>query len=180
MPAPLDSPPAQGHCGGSGWQGVARTRSAALFGDSHRKGASPPLATYSMTRLPAAIARAPETRPQSEDDPITLADACRLFPSSRLTVSTLRAEAARGRLDIFRLGRRDYVTLAAMREMFRKCQDAARLRASTSTQRASNGLSETDQLKSAQAALNQTVAALRSGLPHISGKSTNRSAARRR
>jgi hypothetical protein len=27
-------------------------RGSALFGDSHRKGASPPLAMYSMTRLP--------------------------------------------------------------------------------------------------------------------------------
>jgi hypothetical protein len=55
----LISAPAQGHCGGSGWQGWLRgSRSAALFGDSHRKGASPPLAMYSMPRRPAAITQA--------------------------------------------------------------------------------------------------------------------------
>lgn len=116
----------------------------------------------------------------TEDEPITLAAACSLYPASRFTVSTLRAEAGRGRLDIFRIGKRDYTTVAAMREMVRKCQDAARRRACTSIPSASNGLSETDQISSAQAALNQTVTALKSGLPHILGRSTHRSAARRR
>jgi hypothetical protein len=36
-----------------------------------------------------------------DDEPITLAEACKLFPRAKLTVSTLRAEAGRGRLDIF-------------------------------------------------------------------------------
>jgi hypothetical protein len=43
----------------------------------------------------------------ADDEPIPLADACQLFPRARLTVSTLRAEADRGRLEIFRLGKRD-------------------------------------------------------------------------
>lgn len=112
--------------------------------------------------------------------PITLAEACTLYPKARLTISTLRAEAARGRLDIFRLGRRDYTTVEAMREMVRKCQDAARHRASTSIPEGSNGLSETLALSSAQAALNQTVLALKGGLPRISAPSMNRRAARHR
>lgn len=112
----------------------------------------------------------------TDDEPITLADACALYPRSRLKVSTLRAEASRGRLDIFRLGKRDYTTAKAMREMIRKCQDAARLPVSTSTPDEGNGLSETEQASSAQAALSQTVEALKRGLPHISGKSTGRSA----
>jgi len=115
----------------------------------------------------------------TDDEPITLEDACALYPKARLKVSTLRAEAARGRLDIFRLGRRDYTTPAAMRQMVRKCQDAARPHASTSIQGEDNGLSETDQISSAQAALNQTVAALKADLPRISGRNTNRGAARR-
>lgn len=109
-----------------------------------------------------------------DDRPIPLKEAA---ASYGLTVSTLRAEAGRGRLDIFRLGKRDYTTPQAMRDMVRKCQDAARLRASTSTTQEANGLSETDRASSAQAALNQTVAALKAGLPRISGKSTNRRAA---
>jgi len=38
-----------------------------------------------------------------DEQPIPLADACALYPRSKLTVSTLRAEHARGRLNIFRL-----------------------------------------------------------------------------
>jgi hypothetical protein len=113
-------------------------------------------------------------------DPITLKEACALYPQARLTVSTLRAEAGRGRLDIFRLGKRDCTTVAAMREMVRKCQDAARLRASTSTPSENSGSSETDRVLSAQAALNQTVAALKSGSVVTLARNTNRSAARRR
>lgn len=119
---------------------------------------------------------APETI-ERENEPLALKEACELYPRSRFTVSTLRAEAARGRLDIFRIGKRDYTTPAAMRAMVKKCQDAARLRASTSTQDESNGLSETDQVSSARAALSQTVEALKKGLPRISAKSTRRSAA---
>ena len=113
----------------------------------------------------------------SPDDPITLKEAGELY---RLTVSTLRAEAGRGRLDIFRIGKRDYTTAAAMREMVRKCQDAARVRAYTSTRDASSGSSETERASSAQAALSQTVAALRSGSVVTLDRNTNRSAARRR
>ena len=53
-----------------------------------------------------------------DDEPITLAaEACKLFPRAKLTVSTLRADGGRGRLDIFRLGKRDYTTLRLMQEM---------------------------------------------------------------
>jgi hypothetical protein len=110
----------------------------------------------------------------TDERPITLAEAAAEY---RMTVSTLRAEAGRGRLDIFRIGRRDYTTAQAMRDMVRKCQDAARLRASTSIQSETHGQSETERSQSAQAALSQTVAALKAGLPRISGKNTNRRAA---
>src|SRR5215831_7755541 len=105
----------------------------------------------------------------TDDDLLPLKAACALYPQARLTISTLRAEAARGRLAIFRLGRRDYTTPAAMREMVKRCQDAARLRASISTNDGDRGSSATDQLSSARAALQTTVLALKAGLPHISG-----------
>ena len=124
------------------------------------------------------------TRPDKHlteaEAPITLADACDLFPSSKFKVSTLRAEAARGRLCIFRIGRRDYTTEASIREMVRKCQDAARHRGSTSTRSATSGLSETDRISSARAALNQTVVELRKGSRRTWDENTNRSAAPRR
>lgn len=113
----------------------------------------------------------------NDDRPITLLEACALYGST-FTPSTLRAEAGRGRLVIFRIGRRDYTTAQAMQYMVRKCQDAARVQGSTSTRQETNGLSETDRISSAQAALNQTVQALKKGLPNTSGKNTNRSVGR--
>ena len=83
----------------------------------------------------------------SDDRPLTLREAAELY---RVKVSTLRAEAARGRLDIFRLGKRDYTTLDSLKVMVRKCHDEDPRRAFTSTQNESNGLSETERLKSAR------------------------------
>ena len=110
-----------------------------------------------------------------DERPLTLKEAGDLY---RLKVSTLRAEAARGRLDIFRLGKRDYTTLESLRSMVRKCQEEGRRRASTSTQGGDSGLSATEQASSAQAALKQTVTALKQGLPRISDRSTSRTAVR--
>jgi len=89
-----------------------------------------------------------------DDRPITLAEACALFGGT-FTPSTLRAAAARGRLEIFRIGRRDYTTLHAMREMVAKCRDAARRRAFAPTHDAPARAS------SALAALQQSARALR-------------------
>jgi hypothetical protein len=114
----------------------------------------------------------------TDDDPIPLRKACGLFPEAKLTLSTLRAEAQRGRLDIFRMGKRDYTTPKSMREMVRKCQEESRRRGSTSTHNASNGSSETVRAMSAQAALKQTVMALKQGLPRISAKNTSRNGGR--
>jgi len=109
-----------------------------------------------------------------ENEPITLAEACEIFPRAKLTISTLRAEADRGHLDIFRLGKRDYTTVRSMRAMVSKCQEESRRRGCISTQNVDNGLSEMAQVSSARAALNQTVTGLKAGLPRISGKSTRR------
>src|SRR5262245_28972918 len=105
-----------------------------------------------------------------DDRPVTLAEACRLFGDT-FTPHTLRAEAARGRLNIFRLGRRDYTTLADLREMVRLCREDARPRACTSTQPAATGSFEMDRLSSERAALNQTAIMLKSSLPNTSAKS---------
>ena len=108
----------------------------------------------------------------TDDDPITLQEAVNLFPKANLKISTLRVERDRGNLDIFLLGKRDYTTPKSMREMVRKCQENARRRVSTLIHDAANGSSETVQALSAQAALKQTVAALKAGLPRILPRST--------
>jgi hypothetical protein len=47
-------------------------------------------------------------------------EACEIFARAKLTISTLRAEAGRGHLDKFRLGKRDYTTVRSMREMLQR------------------------------------------------------------
>src|SRR5262249_52329726 len=111
-----------------------------------------------------------------DERPITLQEACALYRDT-FTPSTLRAEAGRGGLNIFRLGRRDYTTLADLREMVRKCQDDARRRACTSIRDAVTGLSETARASSERAALNQTAIMLKGALPSTSARSTNPRAA---
>jgi hypothetical protein len=88
-----------------------------------------------------------------DDDTITLAEACKLFPRAHFTVSTLRAEHDRGRLRIFRLGRRDYTTESDMRAMVRSSRDESSTCVATN---ADNG----EQARSA-AALNQITSALK-------------------
>lgn len=57
-----------------------------------------------------------------EDEPLTLAEACEIVFRGRITPDTLRAEAARGNLAIERIGRRDFVTRAAIKDMREKCR----------------------------------------------------------
>jgi hypothetical protein len=93
----------------------------------------------------------------ADDVPITLQAACKLWPDAKLTVSTLRAEAARGRLDIFRIGRRDYTTVADMKRMVEQCRAEDYRRGSISIGSAANGSSVTESVSSAQAALLRTL-----------------------
>lgn len=60
--------------------------------------------------------------PETDDEPLTLEEACREIFRDAITPATLRAEAARGRLALERIGRRDFVTRAAIREMRKKCR----------------------------------------------------------
>lgn len=93
----------------------------------------------------------------TEDDPITLREACKLFPLAQLTVSTLRAEARRDRLTIFSIGKRDYTTMRAMREMVSKCQQTDRRKPISTTRK-----NESTEHASALAAAHETVRMLKS------------------
>ena len=112
--------------------------------------------------------------PMNEDDPLPLREACNLYPQARLTVSTLRAEHGRGRLAIFRLGKRDYTTPRSMREMVRRCQDDASRPASTLTAPGSNGLSAMDNATSALDALKLTATKLRQSSANTLAKRASR------
>ena len=101
------------------------------------------------------------TRLPAEDDPITLRDACEIIFRNEIKPATLRAEAARGRLVICRIGRQDFVTLRDVREMVIKCRAEKPRLGSTLTRRASNGLSATARDSSAQVALENALRMLR-------------------
>ena len=109
----------------------------------------------------------------SDDEPITLAEACKLFPRARLTVSTLKREAARGRLDIFMLGRGYCTTKAAMQGMVEKCRDDGRRRDCTSTEVANNGASSTEAVSSALQRAQASVNSLKLSSRATSSRNTN-------
>jgi hypothetical protein len=104
------------------------------------------------------------------DRPLTLAQAAELYG---LTVATLRAEADRGRLVRFRIGRRDYTTHADMQAMIERCRAADSRRTSSWTAPDAHGASEMATASSAQAALRESVKALRNGSTSTSGTSTS-------
>ncbi len=97
-----------------------------------------------------------------EDDPVTLREACEIVFRNTVTPATLRAEAARGRLVISRIGKRDFTTLRDARGLLAKCHVQNHHPAYISTRAASNGSSETDRLSSAQVALSMSLSRLKS------------------
>ena len=100
-------------------------------------------------------------RQPAEDDPVTLKEACEIVFRGAITPSTLRAEAARGRLALKRIGRQDFTTLRDVRAMVDECRVEKPRRGSISTRREKRGLSVTARDSSAQAALEKTLRALR-------------------
>lgn len=104
-----------------------------------------------------------------DDDNITLKDAADHFGFS---VWTLRTEADRGRLVIYKIGKRYYTTPGDVKEMIRQCRDAQKAQGFTSIRAANNGPSETERLSSALAAANESVLRLKSSSRNTLGKNT--------
>lgn len=120
-----------------------------------------------------------QPRTIDDTDPITLKEACEIVFRRSCTVYTLRAEAARGRLEVAKIGKRYYTTLRSARSLYAKCLEGNPRPASISTLVGDSGSSETVDSSSARAALRQSVAVLKKSSPNISPKNTSRSVARR-
>jgi len=68
-------------------------------------------------------------------DLITLDDACKHFLGGKVTVATLRALHKDEKLEIYRIGRRDFTTISDLKAMQQKCRVEAPVRNSGSTRR---------------------------------------------
>jgi hypothetical protein len=103
----------------------------------------------------------------SDADPITLKDAAEHW---RLKVCTLRTEANRGRLAIFKIGKQWYTTPGDIREMVNKCREDQKALGFTLIRSANNGSSETERASSALAAANETALRLKNSSRNTLGK----------
>ncbi|MCP4319529.1 MAG: hypothetical protein GY789_26975 [Hyphomicrobiales bacterium] len=112
--------------------------------------------------------------PIGDDDPMTLLEACQIVFRGTIKPATLRAEAARGNLVVERIGRRDFVTRAAIQEMRERCRAQQKVPASGLTETQDCGSSEMERRSAALAAALKSARELRKGSGHTSRKSTNR------
>jgi hypothetical protein len=117
-----------------------------------------------MDEMPTPSKHNTETSEIEPDDPITLKDACRIAFHGTIKPASLRAEAKRGYLTTFRIGKRDFTTLRNVKKMIerkRKCPPTQKDPGSTLTPGASNGLSDTANVSSARGALRETAKGLK-------------------
>lgn len=107
-----------------------------------------------------------------DNDTITLQDAAQHYGFS---VLTLRSQAERGRLTIYRIGKRLYTTPADIKQMVALCRVDPKARGSISTPGVKSGLSETDRISAAQAALEQMLRGRKGSSRNTSQANTSRS-----
>lgn len=107
----------------------------------------------------------------NDDRPMKLKDAAEEYG---FTVSTLRAEAGRGRLAIYRIGKRDYTTRNDIKGMVEQCRVEQKGHGFTLIRDESNGSSGTGRASSALAAARETAQMLRNSSRNTSGASTSR------
>jgi replication initiation and membrane attachment protein DnaB len=85
-------------------------------------------------------------------------------------VYTLRAEADRGRLTIYKVGKRYYTTPGDVKEMVKQCRVEQKVLDSTSIRREINSSSETERVSSALAAAQESALRLKNSSRNTLGK----------
>lgn len=58
----------------------------------------------------------------ADDRPLSLKQACELIFANAISVATLKAEHARGNLELFKIGRQYFTTRRAIAAMMEKCR----------------------------------------------------------
>jgi hypothetical protein len=116
------------------------------------------------------------------DTPLRLADAAEIaFPGGGITASSLRKEAARGRLVVEKIAGKDFTTLEAIANMRRLCRVEHSRPASTSVSAKAappRGSSSIADDRSAQAHLRAIATQLTRRSPTISAEPTGRTSAK--
>lgn len=106
-----------------------------------------------------------------DDDTITLKDAALHFGFS---VYTLRTEADRGRLTIYKIGKRYYTTPADVKDMVKQCRVDQKGQGFTSMRSVSNTSSETERASTALAAARESALRLKNSSKNTLGQSIAR------
>ena len=110
---------------------------------------------------------------------ITLKDACEIVFGNRVTPGILKKEWRQGNLDLCKIGRSYFVTLADVRELKTKCRVEAPARASGSIRKEEPGLSSTVEAAAAQDSLLMKLDRLKKPSENTSRRSTRLRTAQR-
>lgn len=118
----------------------------------------------------------PSSADIADDEPVTLAEACKLFFGGRLTKSALRTEARKGNLEVLMIAGKAFVTRNAIERMKEKCLVKNSQQGSGSDQTPKHGSSRTEAGASAQNAARLKLQLLKESLPNTSPANTSRGA----
>jgi hypothetical protein len=90
----------------------------------------------------------------ADDEPLTLPEACEIYFRGRVGVPALKAEHARKQLEMWKVGRTWFTTIAKLKAMeTKKCLDEAPAQNSGLTRRVIDGRSVMARASAAQAAV---------------------------
>ncbi len=115
----------------------------------------------------------------ADDDLITLKDASEVIFKGKVSTETLKDQWRRGNLDLSKIGRSYFATVADFKGLRTKCLADRPDRASGSTRKEEHGLSSTADPGIAQGSALRTLDSLKAHFAHSSKQSTSRPSLKR-
>jgi hypothetical protein len=116
----------------------------------------------------------------ADDDLITLKDACEVIFGGRVSPATLKDQWRKGNLDLSKIGRSYFASVADFKGLKTKCLADRPARASGSIRKEEHGLSSTAESAAARDSLLTTLNGLRKPSANIRHQSTSLKTAQRR
>jgi len=120
------------------------------------------------------------SRAMTDDDLITLKDASEVIFGGKVSPATLKDQWRRGNLELSKIGRSYFASVADFKGLKTKCLVEAPARDSGSTRSEEPGQSSTVEAVAAQDSLLQTISELRNPLANTSRRNTSSKTAPRR